>query len=140
MVNFVSLARNISPDGDAVRSVAFSAGGSVRRREVLLTRPRHQAIAVRGRTELPAENVTIQGVLKFADAMKEDQNEIGLVDAALHQHRVLVPPGLMDDIVRPLWDSEVEVFGSKKGNAIYLMEIRSVLALPPPAKDEDSDK
>ena len=46
--------------------------------------------------------------------MKENENEIGLVDAKSHRYRILVPPGLMDDIVIPLWDCEVYVLGSKK--------------------------
>ncbi len=142
LANFVALARNISPDGDSIRSVAFSAGGRFRGREVLLTRPRHEAIAVPPSVRLvpPVENVAIQGVLKFADAMKENENEIGLVDATSHRYRVFVPPGLMDDIVRPLWDCEVYVLGSKRGNAIYLTEIQPVPALPPPSEGKDPNK
>jgi hypothetical protein len=140
LVNFVNLARNIAPDGEAVSGVAFSSGDHVRKREVLLTITRDAALhtPVVPASDQSSEQVVVQGILRYADAIQESENEIGLVDSHRRRHRVLVPPGLMDDIVRPLWDSEVTVVGVKKGNAIYLSEIKPLLALPPP-EDEKTD-
>lgn len=136
LLNFVGLARNIAPDGDAVKAVAFTAGGQLRKREVLLTRPRDRTVKiVRSIVAEPTTKVSVQGVLKFADATKETENEIGLIDANSRRHRIVVPAGMMDDIVRPLWDVEVEVEGEKKGPFVYLTDIRPISGLPAP-KDE----
>jgi hypothetical protein len=137
--NFVGLARNIAPDGDAVKAVSFSAGTGGRRKEVVLTRPRQSVSLVPTTVVGTVSSVTVQGILKLADATKDTEHEIGLIDSKARKHRVLVPPGMMDDIVRPLWDVEVLVSGEKRGAAIHLNDIQPVAGyLPsPPKRDEE---
>jgi hypothetical protein len=46
-----------------------------------------------------------------------------LVDQNGLRHSIVVPPGMMDDIVRPLWDSRVMVTGQQHGRQILLTDI-----------------
>ena len=51
---------------------------------------------------------------------------IKLVDNVGVEHMVIVPEGMMSDIVRPLWDSYVSVSGLSTENGIQLDDIRRV--------------
>src|SRR5207248_2894292 len=74
------------------------------------------------------EAVEVTGTLKFADSRK-NTNEIQIISAGGVRHTVIVPPGMMSDIVKPLWDEEVTVTGTQtKGRKIHLMQIRAVEA------------
>ena len=123
--NFVSLARNVSPDGQAVRTVGFTALSAGQERRLLLSRPQTQE--PEGLT-LPViegpRKVTIRGTLKFADALKKEHSIIRVVDSEGRAQKVLVPPGMMDDIVRPLWDYEVTIIGLRERGTIVLEDIR----------------
>ena len=55
--------------------------------------------------------------------MEHKQNLIKLVDEAGVRHSIIVPPGMMDDIVRPLWDHRVTVTGSQSRGTILLTDI-----------------
>ena len=66
--------------------------------------------------------MTIQGTLLFADA-RGASNDIRVVDKKEMEHKIKVPPELMDDIVRPRWNSTVAVHGVRKGNSVTLMGI-----------------
>ncbi len=45
--------------------------------------------------------------------MEQKQNLIKLLDEEGRHHTIIVPPGMMDDIVRPLWDYRVMVTGPR---------------------------
>ncbi len=124
--NFVSLARSISPDGEAVRTVGFTALAAGRERRVIITRPQSQeppSLAEQV-SDVRRERAVVRGILKFADARREERSEIRLVDADNRSHTVRVPRGMMDDIVRPLWDYEVIVRGIREQRVIVLEDIR----------------
>lgn len=126
--NFTALARRIAPDGDAVRTVGFTAEVGGGQRRVLLTRTADKiAPSDRPKDRLDSGKlVSVQGVLKFADSTGT-RHEIRIIDADDRQHRITVPEGMMDDIVRPLWDYEVQVEGiQKRDNSILLTDIRKV--------------
>jgi hypothetical protein len=63
--------------------------------------------------------------LKMADSRKKT-DEIQIISAGNGRHTVVVPPGMMSDIVEPLWDTEVLVTGVQKGRKIHLMQVRPV--------------
>lgn len=123
--NFLALARRMAPDGDAVRTVGFTApnpnGGE---RRVALTRKAseiptsHLTLA-----EEASKQVTVIGTLKYADSTNLQRNEIRLVDSDGNKHRFVVPEGMMDDIVKPLWDSNVKVVGTRERGHIVLVDI-----------------
>jgi hypothetical protein len=133
--NFVSLARNIQPDGRKVDVVGFTTARSGSSRKVQLTHtPQDTAgLAPKAVETLPVrqkpdqETVQVSGMLKMADARKPT-DEIQIVSPGNVRHRVVVPPGMMSDIVKPLWDTEVMVTGVQKGRKIHLMQIHPVEA------------
>jgi hypothetical protein len=69
--------------------------------------------------------VEVTGTLKFADSRKRT-NEIQIVSTGNVRHTIVVPDGMMSDIVKPLWEEEVTVTGVHKGRKIHLMQIRAV--------------
>ena len=67
-----------------------------------------------------AKLITIKGILKFADAAK---SKIKLVDEDGKPHTIIVPEGMLSDIVRPKWEETVMVTGFVKGREIHLVDI-----------------
>jgi len=67
-----------------------------------------------------AKLITIKGILKFADAAK---SKIKLVDEDGKPHTIIVPEGMLSDIVRPRWEDTVTVTGFVKGREIHLVGI-----------------
>ena len=51
---------------------------------------------------------------------------MGLVEEEGRTHKVHVPEGMMDDIVRPLWDYRVIVTGLRRGRVLRLVNITKV--------------
>jgi hypothetical protein len=126
--NFMSLARSIAPDGQAVRTVGFTAHSDTGERRLILSRPLGDDLTdlVAPTGDTTAATVVVRGTLKFADKRREDRSEIRIVEDSGRGHTIRVPPGLMDDIVRPLWDQKVVVSGVREGRAIRLEDIRRV--------------
>lgn len=129
--NFVSLAQNIAPDGRNVEFVGFTTVRSGAPKQVQLTysppvvpfftdHAQHRA----PKDEKPDENaVEVTGTLKFANSLKKT-NEIQIVSTGNIRHTVVVPTGMMSDIVKPLWEEEVTVIGIQQGKKIHLTQIR----------------
>ncbi len=108
--NFWGLAKNLAPDGDRIRQVSFTTLSGSDVRAVGVTTPAsHLRVSdgVDGMEEQPL--VEVSGTLRYADAAtgNRNRNRIKLVDAAGSSYDIVVPEGLMDDIVRPLWNSFV---------------------------------
>jgi hypothetical protein len=131
--NFVSLAENIAPDGRNIELVGFTTMRRGTARQVQLTHTPAVVPLFRDEHQLRSDVrsldnagvVEITGTLKLADARKKT-DEIQIISAGNVRHTVVVPPGMMSDIVKPLWDSEVTVTGTQKGKKIHLMQIRPV--------------
>jgi hypothetical protein len=123
--NFLQLARRLAPDGEDVRLVGFTSVREGTDRFVEVTRPKTQVTAAPD----PAgaanrERITVRGTLKFADATHRDAGQIKIVEEGSGTIRqVRVPEGMMNDIVKPLWDSEVEISGTLEGRLIHLESI-----------------
>ena len=66
------------------------------------------------------EYVEVCGVLHYADEIGSRDGTIKLEDQDGSVHEILVPEGMMGDIVRPLWDDTVVVTGARRGNRIRL--------------------
>jgi hypothetical protein len=132
--NFIGLARTIQPDGKRVAVVGFTAIKRGTTRQVALTSTAENTPTLRPRDVVAAEGkarktepelVEVSGMLKMADSRKK-VDEIQIIDAGSVRHTIVVPEGMMSDIVKPLWDSEVAVSGVRKGRKIHLMQIRPV--------------
>ena len=68
--------------------------------------------------ETPEVAALYSGVAKVLDTLCSNGRRVGDV-----QHKVKVSPEMMDDIVRPLWNSVVVVRGMRRGNTVTLTEI-----------------
>ena len=71
-----------------------------------------------------AEPVEIHGVLRYADATRDNSNQIRVIDNEDNRtHTIEVPEGMMNNIVRPMWDLDVVIVGLRIGNRIVLRDI-----------------
>ena len=133
--NFIGLAHTLQPDGAKIKTVGFT---TVRRGET-------RQVALRGsNTVTPSlsaadvvtpqyrsrntaeESIEVTGELLIANAEKRSSNQAGIIEiftASGEKVKVVVPPGMMSDIVRPLWESKVNVVGLRKGNRTFLTQI-----------------
>jgi len=135
-INFVGLARSIAPDGNDVKLVGFSAVRDGVVKTVSLTNQGASEIrlmptfgAAAFQTPEGDEGISsIQGILKEADSRDSKRGKIHIIDKDGASHTVIVPPGMMADIVKPLWESEVIVTGDRKRKLIHLTDIRPVKA------------
>lgn len=123
--NFIELAKKIAPDGDRVSLVGFTSVRNGKERFVEMTTPASELpIPHVGESEpVELEPVEVVGTLLFADATSHESNEIRIVDGQGKSHVVDVPEGMMNDIVRPMWDSEVRIKGARKrhGNSSVIL-------------------
>jgi RNase P/RNase MRP subunit p29 len=124
--NFIGLAKRIAPDGDKVKMVGLTKLRDGHEVRVSFTRKQEQIVTTL-KTSLSDEEekgvlVRVQGRLLLADA-RESKRKIQLIDEDSTKYDVNVPEGMMDDIVKPLWDEIVIVTGNKVGKKINLREI-----------------
>jgi len=125
--NFIALSRKIAPDGREIRSVGFTATRGGQERKVILSIPCEKTPSIElGESELVKERVHVRGTLLFADARKEGEGKIQLIDDKGSIYKVHVPTGMMSDIVRPMWEYEVLVTGTKERDVIMLETIERV--------------
>ena len=122
--NFFSLAKRIAPDGERIRQVGFTAtrGESERSVELIIPASEIMVPPPADPPDTPSEPEIVRGILRHADAMREDDNTIQVIDRGRIQ-TVHVPQGLMNDIVRPMWDLRVIIQGVRTGKDITLVEI-----------------
>jgi hypothetical protein len=128
MTNFNALAKAIAPDGEEVDLVGFTTLRGGVERTVALRPPRQKEtlppqFGTVPESPKPQAAVTVTGTLRFADALEPTHQVIKLLDDAGLRHSILVPAGMMDDIVRPLWSSRVRVSGLSSRGHIILTEI-----------------
>ena len=124
--NFVQLVRNIAPDGDRVTQVGFTAVSSGKERTLPLTTTKSE-LSRHNRTAAPEESEeTITGRLLAADGTSQRNQSIQIVQADGAKRRIKVPAGMMDDIVRPLWNEEVTAVCTVRGKTATLVEVDGI--------------
>jgi len=136
--NFVGLARALQPDGTKVSMVGFTTMRRGATKQVAMTQAANETPTLTPQDVIPglakeakldAELVELRGELLIANATKKSDTQSGEIEIVTSRNervKFVVPPGLMSDIVKPLWESEVEVTGTRKGKKVHLMQIRGV--------------
>ena len=123
--NFVQLVRNIAPDGDRVTQVGFTAVSSGKERTLPLTTTKSE-LSRYSRTAAPdAREEAITGRLLAADGTSQRNQSIQVVKPDGTKRRIKVPAGMMDDIVRPLWNEEVTALCTVRGKTATLVEVEA---------------
>jgi hypothetical protein len=127
--SFLGLAKKLAPDGEDVQQVGFTTLRDGKEESIGLTRHQDQvklgtADVKITKEELRQTPVTVKGELVRADAT---QMEISLEAEGGKKTRILVSEGTMSDVVRPMWEYEVEVTGILlKNGKMLLQDIRRV--------------
>jgi len=125
--NFAALARTIAPDGDAVTTVGFTAIREGSRRDVALVRPRRMSETAEPRRAQRKPLQVLVGRLKAADAILEKRNHIKLLpEHGGKPQTIVVPEGMMADIIRPMWDAVVRVTAKRKHRMLELVDIEKI--------------
>jgi hypothetical protein len=124
--NFIGLAKRIAPDGEKVTMVGLTSLRDGEETKVPFRRRQENIhptkIAESDKEPEKGQFVSVKGRLLLADA-RTAKSKIQLIDEGNIKHDVIVPEGMMDDIVKPLWDEYVEVRGILVGKKIHLKEI-----------------
>lgn len=121
--NFLQLVKMMAPDGDRVTRVGFTTVQAGAKRRVPITKTRSEFHEVRRPISRHASEETITGRLLFADGMQSGKQTIRVVQSDGKERRIKVPVGMMDDIVRPLWNEEVKAVCTVRGKTATLEEI-----------------
>ena len=144
--NFVGLARQIVPDGSDVVLVGFSFEHGGYLNKVSLTK-RNENIELisqpgqppRARTERDPFQVrtSAEGILLFASGESQRRSTIHLVEVrGRKRHVIIVPPGTMNDVVRPLWGKLVRVDGYMTRAGLILNDVREIEGVLPEGPDK----
>jgi hypothetical protein len=139
--NFVGLANQLAPDGDEVSLVGITAVRRGEERRIALVERRELAIlpseiSDHNNAEMRSEIVEVRGRLLFADSKRLGRKgkkrsvdlelaKIELIDEENGiSHPIIVPAGMMGDIVKPLWGDTVMVKGMARKRGIELLDIQ----------------
>jgi hypothetical protein len=72
-----------------------------------------QGMTVNGSVEPNGDRTTereaITGYLRIADSRRQERPSFAIIDDSHHSHRVVTPPGVLRDIVRPYFEERVTV-------------------------------
>jgi hypothetical protein len=132
--NFVGLSRLIAPDGTQIKQVGFTAIRDGQERRVALTKPQTEILLVEDKPASEAravsketeKKVVVSGELRHADSPRSKEGRISLIESDGTKHEIIVPEGMMADIVKPLWEETVEVTGTLIGGKIRLEAIQRI--------------
>ena len=136
--NFLALSKIIAPDGENVSLVGLTVSRSGNPRTVKLSKTAKELSARAGFALMrivPDGNangivesklIEVKGTLKFADETADEAGKIKLIGIEGAEYTIIVPKGMMRDIVRPLWGVEVSVEGVKSEQGIELSNIERV--------------
>lgn len=124
--NFKALARKLAPDGQRVKAVNFTSFRGNEQKQAFLNKP--PSPIWEPPTDAP-DTITLKGVIRRADETKArgDQPFFAIEDENGNARKVVVPPGMLQDIVRPLWGERVTVVAKRtKRKQFLLLTIDSV--------------
>lgn len=118
--NFVQLAKKLAPDGQRVKTVGFTATIDDEKTTVALRGPASPVWTPK--TNPNYKTIEIKGILTEA-SKKKTRNVIGIRNEVGKVRTIHVPAGLMNDIVRPLWDHLVVTTAQERPGKLVLLDI-----------------
>jgi hypothetical protein len=126
--NFVALTKKLSPDLKNIElvGITISRKGSERRLPFTrLSREIRMPLAATPEQIRDAERIEVTGRLEWASKSKSEVRLFG--DEGI-TYRVIVPRGVMSDIVKPYWDENVRIIGHKvkDRNVVYFEDIEKL--------------
>lgn len=125
--NFTALAKKISPDGDKIRTVGFTSVKGEERHTVALTGPPLDIWKPKTEGRSTIEYI---GRIRAADeTSKKKAHPVFCVedDAGKSSPRIQVPPGVLQDIVKPYWGELVRVITTKSKQGVpQMIEIQPI--------------
>jgi hypothetical protein len=135
--NFIALSHKIAPDGEKINFVGFTSSRQGTPRSVAFIRPRNTISVIPSRplVQGSGKSVELVGRLRFADETGET-NKIKVVPTKGKPKTINVPPGWMNDIVKPYWGEMVLVKAVTYGKVTTLQTID---AAPEVAEEKPSD-
>ncbi len=129
--NFIGLAKELAPDGKEIKQVGFTSIRNGSEKTVAVTRKKEEVDSSIIFTKTSAEELEggkeseVRGELRYADSTKPDQEgQIKLITDDDKMYSIIVPEGMMDDIVRPMWGKNIIIKGKQIKKKIYLKDIK----------------
>ncbi|MCB2215118.1 MAG: hypothetical protein KQH59_03570 [Desulfobulbaceae bacterium] len=129
--NFINLSKKIAPDGENISMVGFTSKRGREVKPTTMTKSRKEIVRIATTTEISSTHIAealtpveVKGYLRFADATSEKKGLIKVVNEETQESfDIKVPEGMMEDIVKPMWNSFVIVNGLQTGRYIILGDI-----------------
>jgi hypothetical protein len=121
--NFTALSKKLAPDGRRVKTVGFTSIRGQESQNVVLSHPVGE-VWRRGLDE--ERSVELLGTIRSADETSKRGGKpvFGVEDDNGKTHTITVPPGLLQDIVKPYWGERVRVLAVRIGKGRFrLLEI-----------------
>jgi hypothetical protein len=121
--NMLGLIKKLSPDSKEVSLVGLTTSKKDVDNTVAFTRPAAEieiTPIVHAVNTSEMQTVDISGKLTYADAKKSD---IKLEAKNGESYTVLVPKGILADIVKPYWEQDVTIRGRKQENKIFFEDL-----------------
>jgi hypothetical protein len=120
--NFVSLGKNIAPDGDKIKQVGFTVLRNGEQVKLGYTRSKNNFNSFQDNDKIGKEGIieTIKGTLRMADA---DKGKIKIINSSGDNSFLIEVPEGLTDIVKMFWDDNIIATVSKKKKHIRLIDI-----------------
>lgn len=130
--NFVGLAKQIAPDGKEIKTVGFTVVRGGEEKPIAIRKNRREIKARFSRSQTDEDNdsvetVALEGILTFANTPLTKR--FGTVklreEGGSQETKILVPVGLMKDVVQPYYDERVSVTVVIKNGKYYLDDVNN---------------
>ncbi|MBF0556209.1 MAG: hypothetical protein HQK96_16945 [Nitrospirae bacterium] len=123
--NFMGLSKRMEPDGENISLVGFTVIRNGIEKMVALKKMTDFVMDIDEESVAPKQEITtVIGQLLYANSIKGEEIKVKEENGSVHT--IVVPEGMMSDIVRPLWDNTVIVKGYYSNKVIMLEEIQKV--------------
>lgn len=123
--NFTALARTLAPDGRQITTVGFTSIRGEETQKVALTHPAGSSWSVSPDGSKP---IRVTGTIRSADesTRRREHPVFGVEEDNGNKHTISVPPGILQDIVKPFWGERVHVVARRSGSRFELSHLEPI--------------